>query len=84
MSSRAPSSPALTRDSYQILQELRQTKLEADFYISGLQHNLNVIKEKSIHPNLRDEEQKLLSEYQDYMDGIRLQQDKILRSVTYP
>lgn len=56
MSSKAPGSPALMRDSYQILQELRQTKLEADFYISGLQHNLNVIKEKSIHPNLRDEE----------------------------
>ena len=73
MSSKAPHPAGETRDPYTILQELRQTKLDADFYISGLQNHLNIIRERSVHPNLREEEKKLLEEYQEYMDGIRLQ-----------
>ena len=83
MSSKAPR-PAEERDAYKILNELRQTKLDADFYTAGLQNHINAIRKASEYPNLRDEEQKLLDEYQDYLEGIRMQQDKILRTVTYP
>ena len=83
MSSKAPR-PAEERDAYKILNELRQTKLDADFYTAGLQNHISTIRKASEYPNLRDEEQKLLDEYQDYLEGIRMQQDKILRTVTYP
>ena len=58
--------------------------MAAIFYKERLISNIDEIKKKSQHPKLRHEEELLLKEYQDYMDGIRLQQDKILRTVSYP
>ena len=73
-----------TRDSYQLLQDFRKTQMAADFYKQRLHQNISQIHDSSKHPNLLHEEKLLLNEYQDYMEGIRLQQDKILRTVSYP
>ena len=58
--------------------------MASDFYKQSLEEHVKQIQKDCYHPNLRQEEKLLLKEYQDYLEGVRVQQDKIMRTASYP
>ena len=71
-------------DAQEVIKMFYKSRMAAEFFKQNVQDQIESIQKESCYPNLRKEEKFLIKEYQKYLETVRVQQDKIMRTQSYP